>query len=315
MTEKRLSSLDKNAVQLCDVTLRDGLQMESASISTEDKYSLFEKLSRCGYQRLEITSFVSPKWVPQLADGAELSAKIFAKKPEIECMAFVPNEKGLDRLLEHPIPWVSAFVAASRTFNQKNVNAGTDETLGELAKIAKRVRKEKRKLRLYISTMWGCPYEGAMKLAARMAVVKKVAALDPDEIALGDTLGVAVPEAVIEVVTAVRKVYPLGQTVLHFHDTYGLGLACVQAGYRIGVRRFDGSTGGIGGCPYAKGATGNLATELIAYLAHRQSAFPQFRVAAIEETLKFMSEDLKLEVKSRLFEILRRGAKLYGVAS
>ncbi|MEZ4750638.1 MAG: hydroxymethylglutaryl-CoA lyase [Bdellovibrionota bacterium] len=302
-----------------DVTLRDGLQMESAPIAVEKKLALFEKLRRCGYSRLELTSFVHPKWIPQLADSAELCEAIFKSastkpgKDPLELMAFIPNEKGLERLLSFPIPWASAFVATSAAFNQKNVNKTVDETLAELEALGKKVAAEKRRWRLYVSTVFGCPYEGAHRLEHTLTVLKKAADLGPDEIALSDTIGVAVPEQVERILNAFLKFYPAEKTALHLHDTYGLAVSSAEKGYEMGLRRFDGSTGGVGGCPYAKGATGNVAIESLLYAFSRQNRMHSVPFAEILETIEHMATDLKLTVHSRLYEIVKRGGKLYGI--
>ncbi|MCB0403897.1 MAG: hydroxymethylglutaryl-CoA lyase [Bdellovibrionales bacterium] len=308
-------------IHFTDVTLRDGLQAEPSPIVLEKKLALFERLRRCGYARLEITSFVHPKWIPQLADSAELCDAIFkrgastpkAGAPPMEFMAFVPNEKGLDRLLQYRIPWASAFVATSAAFNQKNVNKTVDETLRELQELGTKVRAEKRRWRLYVSTVFGCPYEGAHRLEHTLEILKKAADLGPDEIALSDTIGVALPEQVERILNGFLKCYPAEKTALHLHDTYGLALSCAEQGYRMGVRRFDGSTGGVGGCPYAKGASGNVASESLLYAFSRQNRMHSVPFTEILKTIEHMATDLKLTVHSRLYEIVRRGGKLYGV--
>lgn len=305
--------MDKNQVQLTDVTLRDGLQMEAGQVSTEAKFALFELLIRCGYSRLEITSFVNPKWVPQFHDAATFAEKVMALKPSVDCMAFVPNQKGLENLLKTSIPWVSAFVATTETFNKKNVNATIEDTLAELKGIVAKARAASRKVRIYLSTVFGCPYEGKVSHQSVLKRFKQVADLEPDEIALGDTIGVAVPDEVAAILTATLEVFPAERTALHFHNTYGLGLTCAQAGYRLGIRKFDGSTGGIGGCPYAKGATGNLATDELAYLFHRQGTLANFKRSETEAVLKHLAGAMQLKVHSHLYDIVSKGAELYGV--
>lgn len=298
-----------------DVTLRDGLQAETKAISLEDKFRLLERIVALPAQRLEITSFVNPKWIPQLADSQQFCEMIF-RKPDVwkgkELMAFVPNQKGLERLLPFEIPWVSAFVAVSETFNQKNVNAGISDTLKELKVIVDSARSKGRKVRLYVSTVFGCPYEGQIDDGKVQSVLKQVAEIDPDEIALSDTIGVATPEQVRRVVSDFGKVFGLKKTALHLHNTYGLAPAAAEAGYQSGIRSFDGTTGGIGGCPYAKGATGNVALEELQYLFFRMKAcaFPD-KVALLEATT--FIEKLGLAVSSRLHDIMKKGGSLHGV--
>jgi hydroxymethylglutaryl-CoA lyase len=301
-------------LHLTDVTLRDGLQSEASAVPTEKKFQLYQKLLECGYSRLEITSFVPPKWIPQLKDSEALCQKIFASPPkEIELMAFVPNEKGMERLLGFPIPWASVFIATTETFNQKNVNQSVADTLKAIAGILAKAKTNQRKVRVYVSTMFGCPYEGPISVAQSEPLLRQLAALAPDEIALSDTIGVALPDEVEKVLDSFFKVYPKEQTALHLHNTYGLALASAFRAYQKGIRRFDGSTGGIGGCPYAKGATGNLATDELSYAFFRAGFQKKFSWGPLSETLRFLAQDLQLKVHSQLFEIFSKGASLYGI--
>jgi len=299
-------------VQITDVTLRDGLQMERL-LPLEDKIALFRHLSSCGYSRIEITSFSHPKWMPQFSDSEGLCKSIFAGGAKLlETMAFVPNEKGLQRLLAFPIPWVSAFVAASETFNQKNVNASIEATLGELQKIVTVAHAEKRKVRIYISTVFGCPFQGDIDQKALYDVFHKVIALGADEIALSDTIGVATPSQVKKIVRYFTKHFPREKTALHLHNTYGMGQSCAVAGLDEGITLFDGSTGSIGGCPYAKGATGNVAAEELAYLFFRENRLQEFHRDSLHVTLNFL-KDRGMRVQSRILDILEKGGSLYGI--
>jgi hydroxymethylglutaryl-CoA lyase len=304
------------ALLLTDVTLRDGLQMEAKTIPVQKKAELFHKLLGCGYARLEITSFANPKWMPQFADSEDFCQHVFtpAERTATELMAFVPNEKGLERLLRYPIPWASAFVAVSETFNQKNVNQPIGETLSALGKIIARARGEHRRVRVYVSTVFGCPYEGAIPEKKLFETLGRVIDLGPDEVALSDTIGVAVPADVDRILPRFLESYPKDQTAMHFHNTYGMALANIATAWRLGVSRFDGSTGGIGGCPYAKGATGNVASEEIAYAFFREKPglFP-FDRQAMQAALSFLQRDLGLTLHSSLAEILTKGGTWYGV--
>ncbi len=298
-------------VRLTDVTLRDGLQME-AFLPNSKKAELLRLLVPCGYSRLEITSFANPKWVPQFQQADEFCASLFASPtagfPEL--MAFVPNVKGLERLLNFPIQWVSLFVAASETFNRKNVNQGIAETLAEAGKVIAAAKAEGKKTRLYVSTVFGCPYEKAIADIQLDRVLAEAAKLGPDEIALSDTIGVAVPSQVEQVLSRFAKTYPVSRTALHLHDTYGLALAGALTAYRLGVRSFDGSSGGIGGCPYAKGATGNVATEKLAYGFFREGALPKFQTNAIRELTEFLARE-GLQVSSSIADIFKKRGSLY----
>lgn len=297
-------------ISLTDVALRDGLQMESVHLPTDKKYELFQKLARCGYERLEITSFASPQWIPQLGDASLLCDQIFKNLPSIETMAFVPNEKGLERFLAYPIPWVSLFVAVSETFNQKNVNKSRLQTLEELALLVMRARKEKRKVRVYVSTTFGCPYEGKVIDKELFNILTRVVQISPDEVALSDTIGVATPNQVKNVVSQFAKMFPKEKIVLHLHNTYGLAIASALTGAEWGITHFDGATGGIGGCPYAKGATGNVGSEALNYAFFRIGHTPSFSAQSIFEAVK-LEKDLGLKIQSPLFDIWDRGGKLF----
>lgn len=301
------------AVILTDVTLRDGLQSESKIIALEAKLELLEQLSKCQFNRLEITSFVNPKWVPQLGDSEKLCETWFRTKSTQETMAFVPNVKGCERLLSFPIPWVSCFVAASQSFNQKNVNSSIEDTLKEVESIVSIAKAAKRKVRIYVSTVWGCPYEGEINPQKLEVVFQKLSKIGADEIALSDTIGVATPTAVRTVLNQSSKYFPFSKVALHFHNTYGFALANIQAGFEAGVRSFDGSLGGVGGCPYAKGATGNVASEDLMNLFYRQKRIPAFPKNEIEKGLQLLRDRLGLPVESALSKIQERGGAWYGL--
>lgn len=298
-----------------DVTLRDGLQMEAQLIPLADKLSLFERIAALPIQRIEITSFVNPKWIPQFVDAEAFCAEVMKRAPlwkGKELMAFVPNRRGLDRLLAYDIGWVSAFVAVTETFNQKNVNSSIADTLKELSEVVRGAREKNRKVRLYVSTVFGCPYEGKMDLAATLKALKAVAALNPDEMALSDTIGVAVPSQIQAVLRGLAPLWDPAKTALHLHNTYDLAIAAAYTGYQEGIRSFDGSTGGIGGCPYAKGATGNVALEEMQYLFAREGAKASLdpdRLAAVTQELA----RLGVTVNSRLADILKKGGKLHAI--
>lgn len=301
-------------IHITDVTLRDGIQAESITLPTSSKLELLGKIDRCGYDRVEITSFVSPKWIPQLADSQAFCEQVFAKRDwkTQEWMAFVPNLRGFENFLKFPIPWASAFVATSETFNKKNVNQEIEATLSGLASLRKAASQQGRKLRIYISTVFGCPYEKQIAPAQWQKILKRVADLAPDEIALSDTIGVATPSQIVEVLGYFSSHYPVAQTALHLHNTYGNAMACLEEGYRMGVRRFDGSTGGVGGCPYAKGATGNVATEEILYLWYRQRRIAKFPWVGLTEIYDLMKR-LGLSTHSHLSEIYNKGGDIYGL--
>jgi len=305
-------------MRFTDVTLRDGLQMEAAVIPVEAKLALFEKLLPLASQRIEITSFVNPKWIPQLSDANTFCEALFKDTARFgqafsgkELMAFVPNEKGLDQMMAFPIPWATTFIATSETFNKKNVNTDIQTTLKVLGNVIRVARENHRKVRVYVSTVFGCPYEGVVSDTQVLSVLKKVADLGPDEVALSDTIGVALPDQVKNIVAAFSSMFDLSKTALHLHNTYDLAVAAAVAGYEAGVHSFDGTTGGIGGCPYAKGATGNVALEELEYLFYRLGRHPSWNPDAVFAATSYL-ENLGISIQSRIHDIKKKGGKLYG---
>jgi hydroxymethylglutaryl-CoA lyase len=249
------------ALTVYEVGPRDGLQNEPETIPTAAKLELIERLAVAGLRRIEVTSFVSPRWIPQLAD-ADALAPLLPELPGLVYSALVPNAEGYQRFRAAGGLSVAAFfVSASETHNRKNVNRSIAEHLERFRPVAERAKADGVRLRAYASTVCGCPYEGKVAVSAVVGLVEKLRALGADEISLGDTLGVGHPAQVRELVGAVAGAAPLERIALHCHDTYGRALANVQAGFEAGVRTFDASLGGLGGCPYAPGASGNVATE------------------------------------------------------
>src|SRR5215813_9616849 len=253
-------------VTVYEVGPRDGLQNEKESLSVDVRVGYVDRLTEAGLPAIEVGSFVSPRAVPQLADTAEVFRRIH-RKSGIRYPALVPNLQGLERAAAAGVQEIAVFTAASETFNQKNINAGVDESIERFRPVVARARSEKIRVRGYVSTAFGCPYEGPVSPEAVREVVHKLLDLPVDEISLGDTIGVATPGAVYD---AVEALYESGVTrgviALHFHDTRGTALANVYAGMECGITTFDASAGGLGGCPYAPGAAGNLATEDLLYL-------------------------------------------------
>jgi hydroxymethylglutaryl-CoA lyase len=244
-----------------EVGPRDGLQNEAGTVPTPAKLELIERLALSGLRSIEVTSFVSPRWIPQLADADDL-VPLLPALPGVVYGALVPNLEGYERFRAAGGLAVAAFfVSASETHNRKNVNRSVAEHLERFRPVAERARADDVRLRAYVSTVCGCPYEGKVAVGAVVALVRDLLALGADEISLGDTIGVGHPAQVRELVGAAAGVAPLERIALHCHDTYGRALANVQAGYEAGVRTFDAAIGGLGGCPYAPGASGNVATE------------------------------------------------------
>jgi hydroxymethylglutaryl-CoA lyase len=260
-----LSHAEKGRVvtqlELCEVGPRDGLQNESEILSVEFKLQLIQRIIDAGLRRIEVTSFVSPKWIPQLADADELVERL----PSVEGVryaALVPNVPGWERFrASGRLHDASLFISVSETHNQKNVNKPVAAHLERLRAVIERAKDDGVPTRVYVSTSFGCPYEGDVDPQAVIALALQLFSAGVSEIAISDTIGVGVPRQVKALIAALREEMPVESLVLHFHDTYGRALANAMAGYEAGVRKFDSSLGGLGGCPYAPGASGNLASE------------------------------------------------------
>ncbi|HZZ84561.1 MAG TPA: hydroxymethylglutaryl-CoA lyase [Anaeromyxobacteraceae bacterium] len=260
-------------VTVYEVGPRDGLQNEPAILPVARKLELVQALCAAGLQRIEAGSFVSPRWIPALADSDELVARL-PRPPEVRFLALVPNALGLSRLrqalarAEPPAPQVDAavFVSASETHNRKNVNKGIDETFASLAEVAGPALAAGMRVRGYVSMAWGCPYEGAVAPARVVDVAQRLLALGCYQVSLGDTVGVGTPNQTRDLLSRLLGRARPEELALHLHDTRGGALASVLVGLEAGLSTFDASIGGLGGCPYAPGASGNLATEDLVYL-------------------------------------------------
>lgn len=255
-------------VKIVEVGLRDGLQNESSKLSVEQRYDLYEKLVQAGHKNIEIGAFVSPKWVPQMAVTAELSALILSdrKNKKINLPVLVPNVEGMLKAIDAGLTEVALFAACSESFSQKNINCSIAESFKRFEPVMELAREHKIKVRGYLSTCFACPFEGKISEAKVVSIAKKMAKLGVYEISVGDTIGVATPEQVKSLFNKLKKVIPVAKLAGHFHDTRGTALANILAAYEVGVRIFDSSIGGLGGCPYAPGAAGNVATEDVVYM-------------------------------------------------
>ena len=252
-------------VQIVEVGPRDGLQNESAQISTADKIAFVNDLAEAGHSVIEVSAFVSPKRVPQMADAADVFAGI-TRKRGVRYTALVPNLAGLARAREANADEIAIFAAASESFSKRNINQTIDESLATYKQVVEDARGMGLRVRGYLSTCFGCPFEGAVPPAKVAEVAARLIDLGVYEVAISDTIGVAHPGQVPDVVGEVASRIPLPQVALHFHDTRGTALVNVLAGLQAGVTTFDASAGGLGGCPYAPGAAGNLATEDLLYM-------------------------------------------------
>ncbi len=255
-------SVEKGCVPLLP---RDGLQNERAVVATAAKIALVEALVAAGGTRIEVGAFVSPKWVPQMADTAEVFAGL-TRQPGVRYSALVPNLRGLERAIECGVTEVAVFAAASETFSQKNINQTIDESLGTYAEVTRTAQANGILVRGYLSTCFGCPFEGDVPVSRVEELTARLLDLGVFEVAVSDTIGVAHPGQVRSVLDQLRARFTPDQLALHFHDTRGTALANVLAALDYQISTFDSSPGGLGGCPYAPGATGNLATEDLIYM-------------------------------------------------
>ena len=266
MTPTLFAGIPKR-VTVVEVGPRDGLQNEAGVVSTADKVRFINLLSAAGFAVVEATSFVSPKAIPQLADASEVLAGI-ERRAGTRYAALVPNAKGMERALAAGVGEVAVFTGASETFVRHNINTSIAGSIENFTPVVRMARAAGVRVRGYISTAFGCPYEGAVAPEAVVRVAEALLTLGVEELSIGDTIGVATPNQVAEVTGRLLEVTPVEKLAMHFHDTRGTALANVLAALQMGVAIFDSSAGGLGGCPYAPGASGNLATEDLLYLLH-----------------------------------------------
>ncbi len=252
-------------ITIYEVGPRDGLQNESRMVPTEDKIRLIDALSETGLRAIEITSFVNPKWIPQLADGAQV-ARTIHRKPGVAYSALVPNRQGLDAAMAAGMREVAVFMSASETHNKKNVNKTIAETLAAFRETVPPALAAGLKVRAYVSTVYGCPYEGAVDPAKALELCRALRALGCYQVSLGDTIGVANPRQVRDVLGRVLAEIPPAEVAVHFHDTRGTALANILVAVEMGITTVDAALGGLGGCPYAPGASGNVSTEDVVYM-------------------------------------------------
>lgn len=254
-------------ITIKEVGPRDGLQNEKIFIPTEDKIVWINELSKSGLTSIEVTSFVNPKWIPALADAGDVMAGINRERG-VSYSALVPNRQGLERAFAADIDEAAVFMSASETHNLKNINKTIMDTLPVLKEIVQDANAAGKKTRGYVSTVFGCPYEGVVDTEAVIRVSELLFDMGIDELSLGDTIGVANPRQVQEMLDVLLKRFPSDKLAMHFHDTHGTALANVLASLDMGITVFDSSAGGLGGCPYAPGASGNAATDDLLYMLH-----------------------------------------------
>ena len=295
-------------VAVVEVGPRDGLQNEKAQISTADKVAFVNELSNASLPVIEVSAFVSPKWVPQMADAGEVFARI-ERRPGVEYSALVPNLAGLERAHRAGVTRVAIFAAASESFSRRNINQGVDESLDAYRAVCDRARQLGLRVRGYVSTAFGCPFERDVAPERVAAVAAALIEMGAFEVAVSDTIGIAHPGQVPIVVGAVAERVPLAQIALHFHDTRGTALANVLAALQLGVSTFDASCGGLGGCPYAPGATGNLATEDLIFMLDGLGLETGVDLDALVEASRFIEPLVDHPLPSRYYQATTKSAR------
>jgi isopropylmalate/homocitrate/citramalate synthase len=285
------------------VGARDGLQNEPSVVPTADKIAFIDLLSQSGLRWIEATSFVSPKAIPQLADAAEVFAGI-RKAPGVRYPVLVPNLKGYERAKQSGADAIAVFTAASETFTRRNINVGIAESIEMFRDVVRRAKDDGMWVRGYVSTAFGSPFGDDVAPAMVLDVCTRLMELGCDELSVGDTIGVGVPTQVDEIVPLLARAIPLERLAFHFHDTRGTALANVYAALRHGVRIFDASAGGLGGCPYAPGATGNVGTEDVLYLLHSMGIETGVDLGRVRAASRFIRGVVDHDLTSKAFQAL-----------
>ncbi|SMO48340.1 hydroxymethylglutaryl-CoA lyase [Melghirimyces algeriensis] len=295
-------------VTLVEVGLRDGLQNESRILSTSVKGQLAGLLMDAGVKELEVTSFVHPRWVPQLADATEL-IRTLPDRTDVRYRALVPNQKGLERALQTNVDEFAVFMSASETHNQKNINKGIDETFPVLQEVIQEVQNQGKRVRGYVSTVFGCPYEGEVPLSNTARICNRLLEMGVYELSLGDTIGVAVPNQVKEKLKALTQEIPAERLAGHFHDTRGTALANAYVSLELGITTLDSAFGGLGGCPYAPGAAGNVATEDLVYMLERMGVSTGIDLKKLCQAGWLAEEQLGKQLPSKVLQSVAAAEK------
>ena len=286
-------------VRLVDVGPRDGLQNEKIIVPAAVKIALIERLANAGLKSVEATSFVSPKWVPQMADATEVLTGI-TRKPGVAYPVLTPNLKGFDSAVEAGAQEVAIFAAASEAFSQKNINCSIAESIKRFEPVVAAAQAMEMKVRGYVSCVVGCPYEGEVTPKKVAEVTKALRDLGCYEVSLGDTIGVGTPASVLRMLEVVGRAVPIKQLAGHFHDTYGMAIANIYAALQFGISTFDSSVAGLGGCPYAQGASGNVATEDVVYLLNGLGIETGIDLDALVDAGAYIARELGREPGSKV---------------
>ncbi|XP_050540577.1 hydroxymethylglutaryl-CoA lyase, mitochondrial isoform X2 [Daktulosphaira vitifoliae] len=290
-------------VRIVEVGPRDGLQNEPNIIPTDVKVEFINRLSHTGLKNIEATSFVSPKWVPQMADHAEVYRKI-DKIPGLSYPVLVPNMKGLLTAMQHDVKEIAVFGSASEGFSRKNIHCSIEESLGRFEDVVSTALDHGIKVRGYVSCVCGCPYDGAVSPQDVAMVASALYEMGCYEISLGDTIGVGTPGTIRPMLQEVLKVVPIESMALHCHDTYGQALSNILTALDMGVSVFDASVAGLGGCPYAKGASGNVATEDLVYMLEGMNIETDVNIEALLNVSRYISEELNKNTESKVSRAL-----------
>ncbi|TVP60278.1 MAG: hydroxymethylglutaryl-CoA lyase [Halomonadaceae bacterium] len=296
--------MSRDHVTLIEVGLRDGLQNEATPVSAQQRAHWFNQLAAAGLPRIEAGSFVSPRWVPQMADTDQVIAAI-ERRGGTQVEVLVPNQRGLESALAAGVDRIALFTAASDAFTQKNINCTVSESIARFRPLVSAAREAGIPVRGYVSTIVGCPYAGAITPKAVAGVCEQLLAMGIDDISLGDTIGVARPLEIDRVLDAVLPLMPAERLALHCHDTYGQALANVLQGLQRGIRSFDSAVAGLGGCPYAKGASGNLATEDLLYLLAGQGLHTGVDPQAVQAVGEDICRVLKRNTPSKVAQAVQ----------
>ena len=291
-------------ITVVEVGPRDGLQNEHALVNTRDKIEFVNRLTAAHLAVIEVSAFVSPKWVPQMADASEVFAGI-TRAPGIRYTALVPNLAGLDRALQAGVTEIAVFAASTETFSQKNINQSIDDSLANYKQVCERATASGLRVRGYLSTAFGCPFEGRVAPERVAELTARLLELGVFEVAVSDTIGIAHPGDVPRVLTAVLARAPVDRIALHFHDTRGTALANVLTALPFGISTFDASAGGLGGCPYAPGAAGNLATDDLIYMLDGLGMDTGVSLTALSEASAFIESKLDHRLPSRFAQAAR----------
>ncbi|MGZ3533058.1 MAG: hydroxymethylglutaryl-CoA lyase [Vulcanimicrobiaceae bacterium] len=297
------------SVKVCEMGARDGLQNEAAVVPTEEKIRYIDLLSESGLPIIEATSFVSPKAIPQLADAAEVFTRI-RKAPGVRYPVLVPNLKGYARAKEAGVDSIAVFTAASEDFTKRNINMTIDESLVTFRDVVDRAKSDRMWVRGYVSTAFGSPFGDTVTPQMVVDVSVKLMEMGCDELSIGDTIGVGVPSQVDELIPLLAESIPLDRVAFHFHDTRGTALANVYAALQHGIATFDSSSGGLGGCPYAPGATGNLGTEDLLYMLQGMGIETGVDLARVRTASRFIASVVDHELTSKAYQALEKATPL-----